>query len=38
MTNLFFIDNGPEYCCPLCNRDITGEIGHVCEEEDVEEV
>ena len=25
-----FIDNGPDFRCKYCNRDILGEIGHEC--------
>jgi len=32
----FFTDNGPNYQCPLCGADISGEIGHECNEEGVE--
>jgi hypothetical protein len=28
-----FTDNGPDYRCPLCGADTTGEIGHECSDE-----
>ena len=30
----FFTDNGPDYKCSLCEKDIIGEIGHECDEEE----
>ena len=35
MTNLFFTDNGPDLRCPKCSADISGEIGHNCDREDI---
>jgi hypothetical protein len=32
-----FTDNGPDYRCPLCGADITGEIGHKCSDELIDE-
>lgn len=32
-----FTDNGPDYRCPICGKDIIGEIGHECREEENEE-
>jgi len=26
----FYTDNGPDYSCPKCGADTTGEIGHEC--------
>jgi predicted RNA-binding Zn-ribbon protein involved in translation (DUF1610 family) len=31
---IFQTDNGPDYQCPNCGKDILGEIGHECEEEE----
>lgn len=28
-----YTDNGPDYQCPRCGADTTGEIGHECVEE-----
>ena len=28
-----FTDNGPNYQCLICGKDITGEIGHECSDE-----
>jgi len=33
----FFIDNGPDYSCPQCGADTTGEIGHECGEKEEDE-
>jgi len=30
-----FTDNGPDYICPKCGRDILGEIGHECGEDNM---
>lgn len=32
-----FTDNGPDYRCPICGKDMIGEIGHECREEENEE-
>jgi hypothetical protein len=32
-----FTDNGPDYRCPLCGADTTGEIGHECSDELIDE-
>ncbi len=29
--NLKITDNGPSYQCPVCGRDILGEIDHWCD-------
>lgn len=29
-----FTDNGPDYQCPRCGADTSGEIGHECGEEE----
>lgn len=28
----FYTDNGPDYTCSLCGKNIIGEIGHECGE------
>lgn len=33
----FITDNGPDYTCSRCEKDIIGEIGHNCEEEEEED-
>jgi len=32
-----YIDNGPNYQCPVCGKDIIGEIGHECSDELIDE-
>ena len=32
----FITDNGPDYSCPKCGADTTGEIGHECEGDEEE--
>jgi len=33
-----FTDNGPDYRCHVCGKDILGEIDHSCKEESFDEL